>query len=200
MYQGKVKTFIVDGDVRRRAKISFEMNQLGVCVVPFDDVVELEGRWPDDGYILLEDRNDNIERLRAAMAGQSAWVPFVAYSDAPQTSQVVAAMSKGAIDYVDQPNEVRNLCKAIEQALVDARPDIERQRRSARARALIGELTARERDVLAGLAEGLCNRKIGKRLGISPRTVEIHRSNMMTKLKARGVGEAVRIEIEANLP
>jgi FixJ family two-component response regulator len=195
-----VTTFIVDGDVRRRAQISYEMNRLGVCVMPFDDVAELNGRWPEQAFILIEDRNDNLDRLRALMRAQSAWVPFVAYSEAPKTAAVVSAMSKGAVDYVDEPGDIRNLCQAIERALNQSSPTVERHRRSAKARSLIGQLTARERDVLTALAEGLCNRKIGKRLGISPRTVEIHRSNMMTKLGARGVGEAVRMEIEALLP
>lgn len=199
MYQGNVKLFVVDGDVRRRAQISFEMNRVGICVMPFDDIAELDGRWPEDGYILIEDRNDNVERLRQAMVEQAAWVPFIVYSETPQIAQVVSAMGKGAIDYVDRPSEVGNLCQAVERALTQSMPAVERRRRSARARCLIGALTARERDVLCALADGLSNRRIGKQLGISPRTVEIHRSNMMTKLNARGVGDAVRTQFEAQL-
>jgi DNA-binding NarL/FixJ family response regulator len=71
--------------------------------------------------------------------------------------------------------------------------------REAVARSRVERLTRREREVLAGVAGGLSNRLIGERLSISPRTVEIHRANMLNKMGASHTSEAIRIAIEASL-
>ena len=71
--------------------------------------------------------------------------------------------------------------------------------REAMARSRVQRLTRREREVLAGVANGLSNRRIGERLEISPRTVEIHRANMLNKMGASHTSEAIRIAIEAAL-
>jgi DNA-binding NarL/FixJ family response regulator len=71
--------------------------------------------------------------------------------------------------------------------------------REAVARSRVERLTRREREVLAGVAGGLSNRLIGEKLNISPRTVEIHRANMLNKMGANHTSEAIRIAIEASL-
>ena len=71
--------------------------------------------------------------------------------------------------------------------------------REAMARSRVQRLTRREREVLTGVADGLSNRLIGERLEISPRTVEIHRANMLNKMGASHTSEAIRIAIEASL-
>ena len=71
--------------------------------------------------------------------------------------------------------------------------------REARARSRIQKLTNREREVLIGVAGGLSNRKIGEHLSISPRTVEIHRANMLDKMRANHTSDAIRLAIEAAL-
>ena len=71
--------------------------------------------------------------------------------------------------------------------------------REARARSRVQKLTRREREVLTGVAAGLSNRLIGEKLSISPRTVEIHRANMLNKMGANHTSEAIRIAIEASL-
>ena len=71
--------------------------------------------------------------------------------------------------------------------------------REARARSRVQKLTRRELEVLAGVAVGLSNRLIGEKLAISPRTVEIHRANMLNKMGAQHTSEAIRIAIEASV-
>ena len=71
--------------------------------------------------------------------------------------------------------------------------------REARARSRLNRLTRREREVLAAVADGMSNRRIGEHLAISPRTVEIHRANMLNKIGASHTNEAIRIAIEAAL-
>ena len=74
-----------------------------------------------------------------------------------------------------------------------------RERRDAKAQKLIRLLTGREMDVLKCLVSGASNNEIASRLGISPRTVEVHRANMMRRLNARSVADAVRIGLYAGL-
>lgn len=72
--------------------------------------------------------------------------------------------------------------------------------REEKERSRITRLTPREKEILVGVADGLSNRMIGERLSISPRTVEIHRANMLGKMGASHTSEAIRIAIEASLP
>jgi len=92
----------------------------------------------------------------------------------------------------------------LKSALTDAK-DRERLMSSTKlresiARSRVDRLTRREREVLCGVANGLSNRKIGDLLAISPRTVEIHRANMLARLGAHHTSEAIRIAIEASMP
>jgi two-component system response regulator FixJ len=109
----------------------------------------------------------------------------------------VRAMKAGAIDFIEKPFEKATLLAAIEQAFASmSRSDSGRERAKIAAIRLQA-LTPRERDVLDGLAKGLPNKTIAYDLGISPRTVEIHRANLMTKLDVRSLSEALRLAFAA---
>ena len=105
----------------------------------------------------------------------------------------------GAIDYVTWPIAGKDLAATLDRALDRAERMGNTKLREVMARARIEKLTRREREVLSGVASGLSNRLIGQRLAISPRTVEIHRANMLNKLGANHTSEAIRIAIEADL-
>jgi FixJ family two-component response regulator len=190
---------LLDGDFRRRAALSHCLAGSGIHVEPFEDVGELTQRWPRDGVILAHDRDDTVPRLIDRMTEAGNWLPLVAYAETPGTTRVVQAVLHGAIDYLQWPfgeSEIRSALAVAEEsrdALGSARL------REAMARSRIQRLTPREREVLAGVADGLSNRLIGERLSISPRTVEIHRANMLNKMGANHTSEAIRIAIEAAL-
>lgn len=190
---------LIDGDFRRRAAISHLFAGTGLHVEPFEDVGELVQRWPRDGVILAHDEGDTVPRLIEQMTEAGNWLPLIAFADAPGTTRVVQAVLHGAIDYLEWPfgeTEVRAALAVAEEsrdALGSAKL------REAMARSRIQRLTPREREVLAGVADGLSNRLIGERLAISPRTVEIHRANMLNKMGANHTSEAIRIAIEASL-
>lgn len=190
---------LIDADSRRRAAISHFLAGSGIHVEPFEDVNELAQRWPRDGVILAHDEGDTVPALIRRMTDDANWLPLVAFAVDPGTNRVVQAVLHGAIDYLAWPfgeAEVRAALTVAEEsrdALGSARL------REAMARSRIQRLTPREREVLAGVADGLSNRMIGERLAISPRTVEIHRANMLTKIGANHTSEAIRIAIEASL-
>ena len=110
------------------------------------------------------------------------------------------ALKSGAFDFLEKPVDDAVLIDVLENAL---RADAERRAvAAARAdtRARIERLTPRERDVLGLIAEGLQNRDIAVRLGISPRTVEVYKARMMEKLSCRTLADAVRISLESSAP
>jgi two-component system response regulator FixJ len=109
----------------------------------------------------------------------------------------VRAMKAGAIDFIEKPFEKAVLLSAIEHGLGRLEKLASNAKEANEAAVKLQLLTGRERDVLDGLAKGLPNKSIAYDLGISPRTVEIHRANLMSKLGAKSLSEALRIAFAA---
>lgn len=191
--------FLVDGDVRRRAAISHCLVGSSVHVEPFEDPLELIARWPKSGLLLVHDDGRSIAMLLAQMGRLGQWLPVIGFAQEPSTRQVVGAVLEGAIDYVSWPFTREEIISVVDQAETKAEIFGSAKLREALARSRVDRLTKREREVLAGVAGGLSNRMIGEKLSISPRTVEIHRANMLTKMGANHTSEAIRIAIEAAL-
>lgn len=190
---------LLDGNMRRRAAISHTLAGSGVHVEPFEAVAELTAHWPRSGLILAHDDPGTIPALMLHMGRSGDWLPVVAFAETPAPRRIVDAMLEGAIDYVAWPFEDSVLAEALETAQVRAEGMGSAKLREAMARSRVDRLTRREREVLAGVASGLSNRLIGEKLAISPRTVEIHRANMLNKMGANHTSEAIRIAIEADL-
>jgi two-component system, LuxR family, response regulator FixJ len=193
------KLKLVDSNVRRRAAISHALSASGFHVDPFEDVNELAMLSPKSGVILLEDRHNNITRLLERMSASGNWLPVVGFSEQPSTNAVVKAVLGGAVDYLAWPFDATEMKGAYLSAEASMKTVGGLRLREVRARHRVEKLTRRERQVLTGIAGGLSNRLIGEQLAISPRTVEIHRANMLTKMGANHTSEAIRIAIEASL-
>ena len=190
---------LIDGDLRRRAAISHSLAETGIHLEPFENLSEVDGRWTRFGYALVNDEGQNIVDLMAHLVDCGHWLPVVAFAEAPPTERVVDAMHNGAIDYIAWPFAGADLAEALARARERARSIGSAKLRGAVARNRIERLTPRERKVLSGVASGYSNRIIAERLAISPRTVEIHRANMLNKIGASHTSEAIRIAIEASL-
>ncbi|MEO5604558.1 MAG: LuxR C-terminal-related transcriptional regulator [Novosphingobium sp.] len=190
---------MIDSNLSRRAAICHALAASEIYVAPFEDVAEIKAHWPSAGVILIEDVAGYLPALLAFMAEQNCWLPLIGFSEQPRTQRVVRAILDGALGYLDWPSAPAD----IEQAVASAEHDAEKlgsfRLRQARARSRMQRLTPREQQVLSAITEGLSNREIGERLEISPRTVEIHRSNMLNKVGADHTSEAIRIAIEATL-
>jgi|SRR5579871_5315519 len=195
----EVKISLVDRDVRRRAAIAHCLAQGGIPVEPLEGADELIARWPSGGVILANDDGETLPALMRHVGHSGSWLPVVSYSDAPSPSRIVDSVLEGAIAYLAWPFGVAEVREMIE--VVEQRADRlgGAKLREALARSRVDRLTRREREVLRGVASGLSNRKIGETLAISPRTVEIHRANMLNKMGASHTSEAIRLAIEASL-
>ena len=191
---------LVDPDMKRRAAIAHMLSPQRIHVEPFETVDELALRWPKIGTILLHDNDNSIALLMRRMAHDNAWFPLIAFSESPPADRIVGATLAGALEYIAWPFTSSDLDRSVARAQRRAAAQENARTREAMARSRVSKLTTRERQVLQGVAGGLSNRLIGDKLSISPRTVEIHRANMLGKLGASHTSEAIRIAIEANLP
>ena len=127
------------------------------------------------------------------------WLPLIAVEEQPRPGRIVEAIKAGALDYLSMPLDPERFSRCLTRIEKEAEVFGAARRRMIEARSRISSLSNREREVLNWLAEGSSNKVIARELDISPRTVEIHRANMMTKLGARHAAEAVRLKIEAKL-
>jgi two-component system response regulator FixJ len=195
----EIRISLIDRDVRRRASIAHCLASGGIPVEPLESTEELINRWPADGVILAHDEGETLHALMNHVGRSGRWLPIAVYSQEPTPVHIVDAVLEGAIAYLAWPfgfAEMRETIGAVEQRadrLGGAKL------REAVARSRVDRLTRREREVLQGVATGLSNRKIGETLAISPRTVEIHRANMLHKMGASHTSEAIRLAIEASL-
>lgn len=189
---------LLDGAVRRRATISHYLSGHGIHVEPYETVSEFGHHIPR-GLILVHDLPDTIADLTERLVQAGSWLPVVAYAEKPEPRRIVDAILAGAIDYIAWPFDEDQLTTTLETAEDRAASIGHARLREAVARRRIERLTPREREVLSGMAGGHSNRSIAERLEISPRTVEIHRANMLTKIGATHTSDAIRIAIEAAL-
>ncbi|WP_414713417.1 response regulator transcription factor [Sphingomonas sp.] len=155
----------------------------------------------DPGCVLLDIRMPGMDGLEVqrALAEQGVSLPVIIMTGHGDVGLAVRAMKAGAIDFIEKPFEKATLMSALEQGFSRIGETDLRRLRAQEAATRLEALTPRERDVLKGLVSGLPNKSIAYDLGISPRTVEIHRANLMTKLDVKSLSEALRIAFAAGL-
>ncbi|MCW1430217.1 response regulator transcription factor [Novosphingobium sp. JCM 18896] len=192
--------WIIDADTRRRASITYYLNNLGIHAEPFETIEEFLAAWPRSGTILVHDETGVISALVEAISARHAWQAIVAYSDAPEPSRIVDAVLEGAVGYAAWPGCGETLIKVLRDSATRSHTGMTAGARQIQAMARIERLSRREREILAGMSQGLSNRMIGEQLNISPRTVELHRANLLAKTGAKHSAEAIRWAIEASLP
>lgn len=192
--------FVVDADVRRRAGITYYLINQGIFSEPYETIDEFVRSWPKSGIVLIHDSEHAVSSLVQQITSRHSWLPIVAFSENPQPSQIVDAVLDGAIGYAVWPGRGELLTKVLRDAGARSGAVIASGSRKALATARIELLSRREREILAGMVEGLSNRLIGEHLGISPRTVELHRANLLSKIEAKHSADAIRLAIEASLP
>jgi FixJ family two-component response regulator len=133
------------------------------------------------------------------MTDSADWLPVIVYSQEPLPERIVDVVLQGAMDYLAWPFDAAHLRARLRVLFKRKRSFSELRRRAMKAQRLVEGLTGRERQVLFELANGNPNKAIARNLAISPRTVEIHRANMLGKLGVKSSQEAVAVALFADL-
>ena len=158
--------------------------------------------YVDRSCALLDVRFSGMDccEVQQEMSQRGIDMPVVIVANHGAVKLAVWAMKAGAVTVVGRPYDDVELLAAIVQAFAKFGGSFKWNKRHEDAKIRLAGLTRRERDVLNGLIDGYPSKTIAYHLGISPRTVEIHRANMMEKLRARSLSEALHIAFWAEEP
>jgi two-component system response regulator FixJ len=195
--------YVVDDDRDVRRSLSFMLGASDVRSHPFGSGEDFLDAIPDlqPGCILLDLRMPQMDgfHVMTELAKREIDWPVIVMTGHGEVPVAVRAMKLGAIYFIEKPFSEEALLASFGNAflLLDEREANSKRRREARER--VTQLTARENDVLRGLLAGESNKQLAQRLGISLRTVEMHRGNMMERLEVASLAEALKLALEAGL-
>jgi two-component system response regulator FixJ len=194
---------LVDDDEAIRRSAGFMLKTSGFKVISYASGVELlkDAKELAPGCILLDVRMPEMDGLQVqeALKERGVGLPVVVMTGHGDVNVAVQAMKAGAVDFIEKPFEKSVLLSAIDEGFGRIEHAGRSRARAEEAQVRLQALTPRERDVLEGLVRGHPNKTIAYDLNISPRTVEIHRSNLMSKLGVASLSEALRIAFAAGL-
>jgi two-component system, LuxR family, response regulator FixJ len=191
--------YVIDDDEALRESLAFLLRaaQIGVQVYP--SAVAFLDKLPDasSGCVITDVRMPGmggielLRRLKELRIG----LPVIVITGHGDVPLAVEAMKFGAVDFLEKPFDDDVLLASVRSALAWQVGETKRHTERAEIETKLSALSNRERDVLAGLVAGRANKQIAFDLGISPRTVEIYRANLMNKMQAASLSELVRMAL-----
>lgn len=196
LMNSRVKLALVDPSVRRRALISHALSAHQIHVEPFETIDELLIAVTCFDGVLLYDQKGAVKRFLELLTEQGRCNLIIGFCEDPSPRQIVDAILAGAIDYIVWPFDAEELDAALAGVEKSRKHHETKELRTVTVRSHLNRLTRRELEVLDGLTRGLANRLIAEELGISRRTVETHRANILIKLGAKNTSEAIRLTSE----
>jgi RNA polymerase sigma factor (sigma-70 family) len=200
MAQPTPTVFVVDDDDRVRDAVGLLLESVKLPYVGFSSATDFLRAFDPDvpGCLILDLRMPGMSgiELQSRLRAMGSRIPIVfvtAHGDVPTAVEAVKA---GAVDFIQKPFQDQKLLDMINEALeVDARARAARVEVEA-VESRISALTPREREVMALVAKGKRNKTIARELGISQRTVEVHRARVMEKMEAHSVSELVQMVLK----
>lgn len=194
---------VIDDDDAMRESLAFLFKSAKVKVATYESADAFLARLQDvkDGCVVTDVRMpgmsgiDLLKRLRELKNP----IPVIVITGHGDVPLAVEAMKSGASDFLEKPFDDDILLSAVRTALSDEAADQEDHALRAAVMQRLESLSARERQVLEGLVAGNPNKTIAYDLGISPRTIEIYRANVMTKMEASSLSELVRMALTAGV-
>jgi two-component system response regulator FixJ len=196
---GSELVHIIDDDDALRDSLSFLLSTVGIKTKSYETATGYSND-PERGAcgcILTDVRMpgmSGIDLLRK-LKSDGITVPVIVMTGHGDVPLAVEAMKLGALDFVEKPFNDDALIASVRSALGEAKRHSVHEEERKEIDARLAQLTARERQVLDGLVAGQPNKVIAYELGISPRTVEIYRANVMTKMQANSLSELVRMAL-----
>ena len=188
--------YIVDDkdDIRETLKLLFESVDLKAQA--FSSAAEFLDAYPmgQSGCLIADVRMPEMSglALQAEMAKRSIDLPVIIITGYGDVGMAVNAMKAGAADFIEKPYKEQELLDRVHKAISQNAEKRQESSEEQKAREQLAQLTPRERQVLEYIVDGEPNKRIAYNLGLSEKTIEFHRSNIMTKLQATSLAELVR--------
>jgi len=199
------RVYVIDDDAAMRDSLDFLLGSDGFIVHLFDSAAVFLSALPElaFGCVVTDIRMpdiDGIELLRRLNSSpEDRKLPVIVMTGHGDVPLAVEAMKLGALDFLEKPFEDERLIGMIETALSQNESGATGEAIAAEMAARVASLTQRERQVMQGLVAGQSNKVIAREYDISPRTVEVYRANVMTKMQAGSLSELVRFAIRAGV-
>ena len=195
---------VIDDDEAVRQSLAFLLSTAGFAVRVHESATGFLAALPTvvAGCIVTDVRMpemDGIELQRRLRMSKVA-VPVIVITGHGDVALAVEAMKAGAVDFIEKPFDDEVLVGAIRSALARRAEDAKGEARTAEIQGRLQLLSSREREVMDGLVAGKPNKIIAHDLGISPRTVEVYRANLMTKMQADSLSDLVRMALLGQVP
>jgi FixJ family two-component response regulator len=193
--------YVVDDDAAMRDSLSLMLGLQGYRTACFDSAETFlsayRKEWTGCVVADLKLPGKSGLALQTELRGRGSCLPVVIITAHGDIASARAAFKSDAVDFLEKPFEEEDLLRAIEKALQQELERIQRGAADSDEATKLAALTHREREVLALVGKGLHAKEIGRALTISPRTVEVHKASLMTKLGARSAVELVRFALTA---
>ncbi len=192
--------FVVDDDFGVRSSIRVLMKSIGLPATPYASAKEFLAAYDaaQPGCLVLDIRMPGMSglELQEELNSRGAVLPVIFVSGHADIPMAVEAMRHGAFDFLQKPFRDQDLIDRVQQALARDRETREALKEHESIRARLATLTPREQDVLELLTAGKANKGMAQDLGLSQRTVEVHRAHVMEKMGAKSVAQLVRMVMD----
>ncbi len=191
------KVYVVDDDLSARESLCWLLETEGIETEAFDSAENFLARWSGDwvGCITVDIRMPGKSglQLQEELNARNNRMPVIVLTGHADVPIAIRAMKQGAFDFLQKPYSDDELLTCVKAALAFGREiDRSEQEKTVAANA-IENLTGREREVMCLVVDGLTNKAVAAELGISEKTVEVHRARVMEKTGASSLSELVRI-------
>ena len=203
MSSAEVVVHIVDDEEPVRSSLAFLLGSSGFAVRTHESGSAFLAIAPDikNGCLVTDLRMpdiDGVELLRR-LKEAGAMLPAIVVTGHGDVQMAVEAMKNGALDFIEKPFNDEVLIGSIRRAVDIATAQIDTAALEVKTRERLASLSEREVQVLRGVVQGRANKTIAFDLGISPRTVEVYRANLMSRMQAKGLADLVRMVMGIDL-
>lgn len=194
---GETTVFVVDDDPLVREYLYTVAASIGLVAETYENGQDFLAAYDPGrpGCLLADVRMPGVSglELQRALAARGISIPIIIMTGYGEVSLAVEAMKSGAVDFLEKPfSSVQVLIDSIQKALAVDRELREKRSEDAAIAARLARLTGRQRQVLDGMVAGKPSKAIGAELGISPKTVDVHRSRIMRIMQADSLPDLLR--------